>query len=279
MREQWSFARLAERVVPEASATPHMLLDTDLRIRAVNTALEKVALRERDDLLGRYVYEAFPDNPGDPDASGTRNLATSLERAMRSRRTHNMWVQRYDIADPLDPDRFVPRVWSPVNSPVVDGDSVLGVVQTVEDITELDHTLDALSRAIAAGDAVSAQEQMHALRAFGSALPRYRQAQRALATENRQLHRALETRDAIGQAKGILMERHGLTADGAFELLKKVSQQSNIPLATVARRLVGSDATPSTAPTGAGSNPAPGAALPASLSALPPRRTGCRPGR
>ncbi len=62
-----------------------------------------------------------------------------------------------------------------------------------------------------------------------------------------QLHDALGNRDVIGQAKGILMERHGITADAAFSVLSRVSQAENIKLAEVARRLVETGGLPSVA--------------------------------
>ena len=49
---------------------------------------------------------------------------------------------------------------------------------------------------------------------------------------------ALHTRDLIGQAKGILMERHRLTPDAAFNRLAAASQNSNRKLTVVAQRLV-----------------------------------------
>jgi GAF domain-containing protein len=52
-----------------------------------------------------------------------------------------------------------------------------------------------------------------------------------------QLHDALDNRDVIGQAKGILMERHGITADAAFGVLSRMSQAENIKLAEIARHL------------------------------------------
>ena len=51
-----------------------------------------------------------------------------------------------------------------------------------------------------------------------------------------QMHDALANRDVIGQAKGILMERHGITADAAFGVLSRVSQAENRKLAEIARR-------------------------------------------
>ncbi|MDP8991671.1 MAG: GAF and ANTAR domain-containing protein [Actinomycetota bacterium] len=51
------------------------------------------------------------------------------------------------------------------------------------------------------------------------------------------LDQALTSRDVIGQAKGILMERERLTADQAFDLLRRASQNLNIKLRDVADRV------------------------------------------
>jgi GAF domain-containing protein len=53
-----------------------------------------------------------------------------------------------------------------------------------------------------------------------------------------QMHDALSNRDVIGQAKGILMERHRVSADAAFGVLSRVSQAENLKLSEVARRFV-----------------------------------------
>lgn len=52
------------------------------------------------------------------------------------------------------------------------------------------------------------------------------------------LREALESRDVIGQAKGILMARRGCTPDVAFESLRKVSQHRNIKLRDIAEQVV-----------------------------------------
>ena len=58
------------------------------------------------------------------------------------------------------------------------------------------------------------------------------------AQTKQQLTRAMAVRDVIGQAKGILMERHKITGDQAFTLLVRASQNSNTKLSDVARYLV-----------------------------------------
>jgi AmiR/NasT family two-component response regulator len=60
-----------------------------------------------------------------------------------------------------------------------------------------------------------------------------------LRSEIQGLREALENRDVIGQAKGMLMERHGISADEAFDRLVRISQDTNVKLHTVAERLVG----------------------------------------
>ncbi|WP_372665495.1 ANTAR domain-containing protein [Amycolatopsis kentuckyensis] len=55
--------------------------------------------------------------------------------------------------------------------------------------------------------------------------------------EREHLRRAVESRDVIGQAKGILMQRRGITADEAFDVLRRASQDLNVKLADLALTL------------------------------------------
>lgn len=56
--------------------------------------------------------------------------------------------------------------------------------------------------------------------------------------EKEQLRNALGSRDLIGQAKGMLMERYRIDADAAFLLLARLSQESNTKLVDVAANVV-----------------------------------------
>ena len=58
------------------------------------------------------------------------------------------------------------------------------------------------------------------------------------ARREEQFQRALSSRDIIGQAKGMIMERYRVGAVQAFEVLRKLSQDSNVPLIEVAKDLV-----------------------------------------
>ncbi len=85
---------------------------------------------------GRGLFEVFPDNPDDPDATGTNNLRTSLERVLATRAPDTMAVQKYDIRG--EDGRFLSKYWSPKNIPVLsDSGEVAYILHRVEDVTEL----------------------------------------------------------------------------------------------------------------------------------------------
>ena len=112
-----------------------LVLDPDLQIVAVTDAYVQATMTERTRILGRAIFEIFPDNPDDPDAEGVRNLRVSLDRVLRDRVTDSMPVQRYDIRRP--DGEFEERFWSPTNSPVLDSaGNVRYIIHRVEDVTE-----------------------------------------------------------------------------------------------------------------------------------------------
>lgn len=73
--------------------------------------------------------------------------------------------------------------------------------------------------------------------AFAAAMIGLAQTRHDLQQREAALHRSLSTRDVIGQAKGILMERERLSAGQAFDRLRRASQQLNLKLTDIARRL------------------------------------------
>jgi AmiR/NasT family two-component response regulator len=65
-----------------------------------------------------------------------------------------------------------------------------------------------------------------------------------------QLRGALNTREVIGQAQGILMERDRISARQAFNILRRASQHLNVKLKDVAQELVETGEDPKTGPRG-----------------------------
>ncbi|AFM16057.1 PAS domain-containing protein [Mycolicibacterium chubuense NBB4] len=113
---------------------PYLLIDRDLRIRAVNAAFEQASQQPRESLVGEMLFEAFPHNPADPD-DGAARLTTSLDWVLRRGRRHCMGVQRYDIPDTTRPGAFVDKVWTPVNWPIAERGKTVGVLHHTQDVT------------------------------------------------------------------------------------------------------------------------------------------------
>ncbi|MGW9043766.1 PP2C family protein-serine/threonine phosphatase [Streptomyces lydicus] len=115
-----------------------LLLSPEFVILDVNEPLLHRAGRDRRQVIGRYLFDVFPANPADPDASGTSNLLASLERVVATGERDTMALQRYDVEAPGRPGVFEERYWSPVNSPVLDAAGrVQLIVHRVEDVTEI----------------------------------------------------------------------------------------------------------------------------------------------
>lgn len=112
----------------------YLVLYPDFTIAAVSDAYLHATMTQRKDIIGRGIFDVFPDNPSDIHADGVSNLRASLERALRERRADTMPIQRYDIR--REDGSFEERFWSPLNTPVVDGSGqVRFIIHRVEDVT------------------------------------------------------------------------------------------------------------------------------------------------
>ncbi|MFI6492381.1 PP2C family protein-serine/threonine phosphatase [Streptomyces sp. NPDC050564] len=114
------------------------LLTPQLIYADANEEFLRLSGRTREQLIGRYLFDVFPDNPNDPTATGMRDLAASLRRVVATGERDAMALQRYDVESTEQPGQWEQRFWSPVNAPVhgPDGRVVL-LVHRVEEVTEL----------------------------------------------------------------------------------------------------------------------------------------------
>jgi signal transduction histidine kinase len=126
------------RALFEAAPGLYLVLTPDFTITAASDAYLRATMTRREDILGRHLFDVFPDNPDDPAATGTRNLSASLARVLDAGVADTMSIQKYDIRRPdSHGGGFEERYWSPVNSPVFDGAGrVLYIMHRVEDVTE-----------------------------------------------------------------------------------------------------------------------------------------------
>lgn len=125
------------RILFESTPGPYLVLRPDFSIAAVNDAYLQATMTRRADLIGRGIFDVFPDNPDDPAADGVRNLSASLERVRSLKKADTMPVQKYDIRRPQDEGGgFEERFWSPTNSPVFDKGELAYIIHRVEDVTD-----------------------------------------------------------------------------------------------------------------------------------------------
>ncbi|MEV0601751.1 ATP-binding protein [Streptomyces sp. NPDC050315] len=180
------------RALFDATPAPYLILDPELRIVEVNGAYLAATLTERRAILGRPIFEVFPDNPADPAADGVRNLARSLRTVLATGRRDTMAMQRYDIPAGTD-GAFVERYWCPVNTPVLDGTgAITHIIHRVEDVTEFVRLHSAGQRQ----QRVAAEQQQRAERMAGELIARSREVQAA----NQRLTQANEALTAAGAA-------------------------------------------------------------------------------
>lgn len=127
------------RLLFESLPGLYLVLKPDFTIAAVTEAYLSATLTERDRILGKHIFDVFPDNPADPQARATANLRASLQRVLDHARPDRMSVQKYDVRRPEKAGGgFEERYWSPLNSPVLNPDgSVRYILHEVQDVTQI----------------------------------------------------------------------------------------------------------------------------------------------
>jgi two-component sensor histidine kinase len=114
---------------------PYLVLDNKLVIVGASDAYLALTARAREDIVGRHILDAFPENP---DALGTVEqgpLGVSLRHVLATGRPHEMAVIQYDI--PNADGGFTQKFWTPVHTPVLhDNGTVDYIIQNPVDVTE-----------------------------------------------------------------------------------------------------------------------------------------------
>src|ERR1035441_5439183 len=74
--------------------------DPKFTIIAANNEYAEATLTDPQEIVGRGLFEVFPDDPEDSQATGVRNLRASLRQVVTTRARHTMAAQKYDIRRP-----------------------------------------------------------------------------------------------------------------------------------------------------------------------------------
>ncbi|MBN8420294.1 MAG: PAS domain S-box protein [Verrucomicrobia bacterium] len=113
----------------------YLVLTPEFKIVAASDAYLAATMTTREGIVGRGLFEVFPDNPEDPAADGVYNLRASLDRVLANGVADTMAIQKYDVRRP--DGVFEERYWSPINSPVVGADrKIQYIIHRVEEVTD-----------------------------------------------------------------------------------------------------------------------------------------------
>ena len=116
-----------------------LVLAPDFTIVAVNDAVLRATKVGREDILGRPLFEVFPDDRRDSTDGGEANLRASLARVLATHVPDQMAAQRYDVRRPGgDGGVLEIRYWNWLNYPVLGPEGrVVYIVHQSEEVTEL----------------------------------------------------------------------------------------------------------------------------------------------
>jgi PAS domain-containing protein len=116
---------------------PVLLLTPEFAIADANQAFLRTARRTREEVLGRDLFDAFPEDPSDPGATGVRNSSASLRRVLATGEPDAIEFQKYEVEVTAGQGVFTTRYWSGVNAPVFGPDgSVVLIAHCGEDVTD-----------------------------------------------------------------------------------------------------------------------------------------------
>lgn len=119
----------------ESVPSLYLILSPELTILSTNRSYEEASMKKKEEMIGRNLFEVFPDNPGDINADGVSNLSKSLHSVIKNKKQHTMAVQKYDIQRP--DGTFEIRYWCPLNIPVLSSENEIEyIIHRVEDVTE-----------------------------------------------------------------------------------------------------------------------------------------------
>lgn len=114
----------------------YLVLNPDLHIVLVSDAYVKSTYTSREEIIGKYIFDIFPDNPAAINANSVKNLKASLYKVLSSGKPDRLPILQYDVKD--SNGVFEEKYWSPTNSPVLNAEGeVQYIIHRAFEITEI----------------------------------------------------------------------------------------------------------------------------------------------
>ena len=219
-----------------ADPTPSLVVDDRLVIRAAIPAHASATRAVPDEIVDRFLFDAFPASPDTPEA--VPEVQASLEDVLRRGESRTTLVQRFAVPDPVREGEFHVKYWLPTYEPLChDGRPVGVLIRADELVAPRPEVLDAVARVretLLDRSGLDAETHRLMVDAVIWAVREYDVLEREIG----HLRTALQSRATIDQAKGILMAQRRCTPEEAFEVLVRLSNDSNVRVAEVARAMV-----------------------------------------
>jgi len=113
-----------------------LILDPGFVIIAQNREHARATHTTDKSVVGRHLFEVFPDNPNNSSAIGVAAVRQSLMYVLKTRQPDQMPAVRYDVRAPTGP--FQTRYWKIVNSPILGPDGyVQWIINRADDVTDI----------------------------------------------------------------------------------------------------------------------------------------------
>ena len=121
-----------------ATPYPYLVMSPDLTVIGASGAYLRSVHRTEEEIVGRYVFDAFPAEEGNEEASNISEVKASMLRALAKGEPDTTAFVRYAVeVNTPEGKKYEERYWSTVHTPVLgeDGKPIL-VFQNPVDVTE-----------------------------------------------------------------------------------------------------------------------------------------------
>ncbi|MBC7642554.1 MAG: ATPase, partial [Flavobacterium sp.] len=97
------------------------MIDTKFAVVAASDSFLKTTATVRENIVGRDIFEVFPDNPDDKTANGERIVRASFNRVIKNKTPDTLPVVKYDISKPeSEGGGYELKYWQATSSPILD---------------------------------------------------------------------------------------------------------------------------------------------------------------
>lgn len=127
------------------------IFDRNMVFLAQNDLHAKMTACPPEDLIGRYVFDVFPAEPGQDEADAEGAVKMSVERVLATGKPDALPVQAHALED--DKGQWHQHSWKLSHAPIMDKGEIVAILQSIQDVTD-----QVLAQTLAEAQQLAAQE-------------------------------------------------------------------------------------------------------------------------